>query len=232
MTEERAFIRRCEEVGAGRGRVCSSSCASSRSSCTARLARPMKRTSPCLRARSSRISPLAGRGMRRLQDGSATTSSHGRSAGTTAAAAITEMTGGTPQQVEDAASLSLQAVIGMLYDPIRRALSAVPQPPAGGHLHGARVRRSGTRRAPRRAAAARGHRRGRRCRSQLAGGAPLHVARRLLMPHRPPGAAWPTIAAGSSTRLRRFAPPRGGPHLKIGRRAIPSESGHESPSQP
>jgi L-serine dehydratase len=43
--------------------------------------------------------------------------------GAMAAAAITEMAGGTPEQVENAASLSLQAFIGMPCDPIPGGLS-------------------------------------------------------------------------------------------------------------
>ena len=64
--------------------------------------------------------------------------------GAMAAAGIAEMVGGEPQQVEDAASLALQAFTGMPCDPIPGGLvPAVPQPHHCGDLYGARVRRPG-----------------------------------------------------------------------------------------
>ena len=68
--------------------------------------------------------------------------------GAMAAAAVAEMGGGAPEQVENAASLSLQAAIGGRVPPNpRRAGSAMPQPDPVCLLHGHGFRRPGARRA-------------------------------------------------------------------------------------
>ncbi len=128
--------------------------------------------------------------------------------GAMAAAGIAEMVGGTPQQVEDAASLALQAFTGMPCDPMPGGLcqpcrSRIIAATCMAHVFADLALAGHAAVLPLHEA----HRRGRRRRPRPAAGAALHVrGRRLRGAHGAERCAR-SSAAGSTRRRRRSGRP-------------------------